>query len=118
MFRRACIWRGPAFAGLNLVVEPAVDTLVDEVFGQLVDADGDRFLAALFATAPRPLAAADVTARVREAQDAFPRRYLHPTARTPPHRFCCAASASTRAPSANTSPPARTRPTAWPPVIG
>lgn len=71
MCRRACIWRGPAFAGLNLVVQLAVDTLVDEVFGQLVDADGDRFLAALFTTAPRPLAAADVTARVREAQDAF-----------------------------------------------
>ncbi|WP_404193676.1 ferritin family protein [Streptomyces tauricus] len=116
---------GEAFAGLNLVVKPAVDTLVDEVFGQLAEANGDRFLAelctefardarrsqdwtqaltgyaierrpelagvlddwvtkwrphadggvdglaALFATAPRPLAADDVTARVREAQDEF-----------------------------------------------
>ncbi|MFE7074875.1 hypothetical protein ACFU96_32780 [Streptomyces sp. NPDC057620] len=116
---------GEAFAGLNLAVKPAVDTLVNEMFGRLAEANGDRFLAELctefgrdarrsqdwtqaltgyaierrpdlagvlddwvtkwrpradegvealaelFAAAPRPLAAADVTARVREVHDEF-----------------------------------------------
>ncbi|TVT21729.1 toluene hydroxylase [Amycolatopsis acidiphila] len=38
---------GEAFTALNLVVKPAVDALVNNVFGQLAEANGDRFLAAL-----------------------------------------------------------------------
>jgi toluene monooxygenase system protein E len=40
---------GEAFAALNLAVKPALDLLVDEVFGELAEANGDGFLAGLCA---------------------------------------------------------------------
>lgn len=40
---------GEAFAALNLTVKPVIDALVNDVFGQFADTNGDRFLAALCA---------------------------------------------------------------------
>lgn len=116
---------GEAFAGLNLVVKPMLDTLVNDAFSDLAEANGDAFLSALstefgrdsrrsqewtqaltayaiernpdvtsvlenavqvwrpqaeesvaalatlFASAPRPVAAADVVRQVREVHDEF-----------------------------------------------
>lgn len=38
---------GEAFTALDVVVKPCLDTLVNDVFGQLAEANGDRYLAAL-----------------------------------------------------------------------